>query len=318
MRRHKMLDTERMSRYWRDYMFAANQLGLFGGSNERDAKNRHVSSSQGALVEGALSEGTLPSEGALSEGVLVRSGWGEGASLERGLCVDTAFAGAERYWLEVNDGRTRLVPVKLNEFGDKANEFRPRPNASWVEHVPRWLGPDGPLFEALLSDCNWQSSRRLMYDRVVDVPRLLARPPAGQRSTTLLQALEKVLSARYGRTLCVSSLALYRDGNDSVAPHGDKLGERRYDAVVAILSLGHPRLMRLRPQASQSVGRCSCSIDFQLGGGDLFVMGGRCQADWLHAIPKLPHAGARVSVMYREPELRSDGLPNIAAGERNA
>lgn len=250
-------------------MFAANQLGLFVGSSGQGANSPPESVPRQARV---------PLE------------WCTGGSLERGLRVDTAFAGAERYWLEVNAGRTRLVPVRGTEFDERVD-------ASWVEHVPRWLTPDRPLFEALLGDCEWRSSRRVTYDRVVDVPRMLARPLAGRRSTTLLQALEKIVSARYGRALSVSSVALYRDGNDSVAPHGDKLGERRYDAVVAILSLGHPRVMRLRPQSSE---RGLCSIDFQLGGGDLFVMGGRCQADWLHAIPKIPHAGARISVMYRE------------------
>ncbi len=156
--------------------------------------------------------------------------------------VDSAFAAAERYVLQVNTGRTCMIPVA-------ANGVCVEPFTSWVEHVPGWLSPERTLFEALLGDCNWRSSQRLMYERVVDVPRMLALPTPGARSTTLLHALAQLLSTRYGHPLTTSSLALYRDGNDSVAPHGDKLGKLIENTVVCILSLGHPRVMRLRPKA---------------------------------------------------------------------
>jgi alkylated DNA repair dioxygenase AlkB len=301
-------------------MLAANQLGLFSGdpaglrsgeqAHERSAIERSAiecsAIERSAIERSAIerSEAVRPdlspteirgskNERLISERLeLARSSTEGSGNLKRGITVDAAFERAERYILSVQFGRTSLVPVTSVDECSK-------PEVSWVEHVPSWLKPDRSLFEALLSDCDWQQSQRKMYERVVDVPRLLAQPKPRLRSSTLLQALAQLLSARYRRSLTTSTLALYRDGNDSVAPHGDKLGALVNDTVVAILSLGYQRMLRLRPNSSQRGLR---SIDFPLSSGDLFVMGGRCQADWLHGVPKVRTAGARICVVYREPD----------------
>ena len=101
------------------------------------------------------------------------------------------------------------------------------------------------------------------------------------------------LSRRYGLTLARISLAYYRDGRDSVAWHGDRLGRLIDDTVVAILSLGEPRRFLLRPAAG------GASRAFELGWGDLLVMGGSCQRTWQHAVPKAAVAGPRISVQFR-------------------
>lgn len=215
--------------------------------------------------------------------------------------VDPGFQRAERFVLAA-DGHARLQPWPTPP--SMAAQRREQVPTSWVEHVPGWLSPDDRVFEALMRDTAWQKQRREMYDRIVDVPRLLGRPSPGTRSTTLLLALSRLLSLRYGRNLTALSFALYRDGSDSVAPHGDKLGALIPDTVVAILSVGQPRTLRLRPRTvtnTVSHSRVKTpSIAFALGRGDLFVMGGRCQADWLHGIPKTKQTGARISIMFRE------------------
>ena len=101
------------------------------------------------------------------------------------------------------------------------------------------------------------------------------------------------LSERYGETFTRVSYALYRDGRDSVAWHGDTTARDMERALVATVSLGAPRRFLLRPAAG---GR---SIGFALGGGDLYVMGGRCQADWYHGVPKLPECGPKISAVWR-------------------
>ena len=68
--------------------------------------------------------------------------------------------------------------------------------------------------------------------------------------------------------------------------HGDRIGRRIADTIVAILSLGAPRRFLLKPAAG---GR---SHRFDLGGGDLLVMGGACQRTWRHGIPKVQVGGA--------------------------
>jgi alkylated DNA repair dioxygenase AlkB len=63
--------------------------------------------------------------------------------------------------------------------------------------------------------------------------------------------------------------------------------------VVPVLSLGAPRRFLLKPRPG---GR---STGFTVGGGDLVVMGGRCQRDWLHSVPKQARsAGPRVSLNF--------------------
>ena len=65
------------------------------------------------------------------------------------------------------------------------------------------------------------------------------------------------------------------------------------DPVVATVSVGAPRPFRLRPRGG---GR---SHSFDLGRGDLLVMGGSCQHDWEHTVPKVRAAGPRISITFR-------------------
>jgi len=88
---------------------------------------------------------------------------------------------------------------------------------------------------------------------------------------------------------------MYLDGRDSVAWHGDTIGRgATQDTVVAIVSLGAPRALALRPR------RGGPAIRYDLGHGDLLVMGGSCQRTWEHAVPKTTRAtGPRISVQFR-------------------
>jgi len=87
--------------------------------------------------------------------------------------------------------------------------------------------------------------------------------------------------------------ALYRDGNDSVALHGDTTARDMIEAIVATVSLGAPRRFMLRPTEG------GASIAMPLGRGDLVVMGGTCQRTWRHGIPKVASAGPRIALMFR-------------------
>jgi alkylated DNA repair dioxygenase AlkB len=164
---------------------------------------------------------------------------------------------------------------------------------AWFEHHPNWLEGHARVFEQLAQGTVWQSYRRMMYEQEVAVPRLVARAPSEGAMAELLRHLSGSLARRYGRELPNISLAHYRDGNDSVAFHGDKLGRRVNDAIVATVSVGEPRRFLLKPKAGGS------SLSFELGWGDLFVMGGTCQRTWLHAVPKRTHADPRISIMFR-------------------
>ena len=165
---------------------------------------------------------------------------------------------------------------------------------SWIEHEPGWLSGHEELFDALRREIVWHAERREMYDTVVDVPRLTATIPDDGPSPRALARAHVALERRYRRRFESVRLAWYRDGRDSVAMHGDRIGRRIADTVVAILSLGAPRRFLLKPAAGGH------SLPFDLGGGDLLVMGGACQRGWRHGIPKAKSAGPRISVQFRE------------------
>src|SRR5437762_14272049 len=88
-----------------------------------------------------------------------------------------------------------------------------------------------------------------MYDHVVDVPRRLAGVPPEGRGQPLLEQMRAALSARYGEELVRTTAALYRDGRDSVALHGDTTARDMEEALVATISLGAARRFLLRPAA---------------------------------------------------------------------
>ncbi|HUS64147.1 MAG TPA: alpha-ketoglutarate-dependent dioxygenase AlkB [Kofleriaceae bacterium] len=167
-------------------------------------------------------------------------------------------------------------------------------HGAWIEHAPAWVSGHDTLFAELAAATPWRTERRVMYEREVDTPRLVAGPPRDRALHPLLEAMRVALSARYGEEFVRVSFAMYRDGNDSVAPHGDTTARDMDQALVATVSLGAPRRFLLRPAAG------GASLPFDLGGGDLFVMGGTCQRTWRHAIPKTARAvGPRIAVMFR-------------------
>lgn len=164
-------------------------------------------------------------------------------------------------------------------------------HGAWIEHASTWMRGHEQLFEVLRDRAPWRAERRMMYEREVDVPRLVARLEPVPHP--LLTRASEALSARYGWTLDRLGGCYYRDGSDSVAEHGDKMGELRPDCVIAIVSFGAPRPFTLRP------ARGGRAMRLQLGWGDLLVMGGTCQETWLHGVPKVPYADPRISVQFR-------------------
>jgi alkylated DNA repair dioxygenase AlkB len=164
---------------------------------------------------------------------------------------------------------------------------------AWIDYLPGWVKGHQAVFDVLWHRTRWRHHRRRMYERTVDVPRLLADLPEDGPGHPILDAAGTILSARYGQQLASVSLACYRDGRDSVAWHGDRMGPLVDNTVVAIVSVGAPRRFLVRPAAG------GASRAFDLGWGDLLVMGGSCQRTWQHAVPKVARAGPRISIQFR-------------------
>jgi len=225
------------------------------------------------------------------------------------------------------------VQESLLDLGDDPVPGPVRPErvllarGAWVDVQRGWLAGSAALFTRLAERVPWRAERRRMYDRTVDVPRLLCfYGEDAELPDPALEACRHLLSQHYraelGEPFRTAGLCLYRDGRDSVAWHGDTTGRgSTEDTMVAILSLGAARPLLLRPRGGNRAGASrggnragsdgagsdggsdgarGDTLRYHLGHGDLLVMGGSCQRTWEHAIPKSARStGPRISVQFR-------------------
>jgi alkylated DNA repair dioxygenase AlkB len=186
------------------------------------------------------------------------------------------------------------------------SERRHLGNGAWIDFRSGWLEDADSLFAELRHDIPWRAERRQMYDRVLDVPRLVSfhdlvdEPAPHPRLKQIRRRLNDAYAGELGEQFTTAGLCLYRDNNDSVAWHGDTVGRSSTeDTMVAIVSLGAARVFALRPRGGGK------SLRLQHRHGDLLVMGGSCQRTWEHAIPKTSRpTGPRISIQFRPPDVR--------------
>jgi alkylated DNA repair dioxygenase AlkB len=183
--------------------------------------------------------------------------------------IDAGFAAVTRTWLD---------------------------DESWVEYAPRWMHGADRVFAELIAVLPWRQREVTMYDRRLPEPRLTAwwSTSAGEPEVLpVLAEAREVLTSHYARPFDSIGFNLYRDGHDSVAWHGDRERHDLENPTVVIVSTGQPRPFHLRRRGGGP------SRSWQLGHGDLLVMGGSCQHDWEHCVPKVASAGPRLSIMFR-------------------
>ena len=171
-------------------------------------------------------------------------------------------------------------------------------DGAWFAYAPGWLAGDHEVFEAVRDTARWRSQHRPMYDRVVEVPRLNASLTRRGGGHPILLEIADWLEARYGEPFSKLTANWYRDGRDSVAPHGDQIVRTRETSIMAILSLGARRRFVLSQVDGPGLVR------LEVGEGDLLVMGGTIQRTWRHGVPKTTKpVGPRICVMFRPPWL---------------
>lgn len=211
-----------------------------------------------------------------------------------GTTARTARADLQDSLLDFSD------EMELGRLAGKV-ERRTLTRGAWVDIRPGWLQGADALMRELVDTVPWHAERRQMYERVVDVPRMLCfygeddplpHPVLDQARAML----NEYYGAELGEPFRTAGMCLYRDGRDSVAWHGDTIGRgKSEDTMVAILSIGAARALSLRPRGSTTTwGK------YPLGHGDLIVMGGSCQRTWEHAIIKTAKpVGPRISIQFR-------------------
>jgi alkylated DNA repair dioxygenase AlkB len=193
----------------------------------------------------------------------------------------TLFDAGERLLADDDRGRIAYVP----EFVDAAT-------------ADAW-------FAALRTGVQWRTERRTMYDREVDVPRLIGHfrldPPADSTPAAIVEAARRVVD-RLRVPFNSVGLNLYRDGRDSVAPHNDHLNELRKGFPIALVSLGATRRMTIRAKAPPKR-----VMHVDLEAGSLLVMDYETQLHYTHGVPKTTEpVGERISLAFRvKPARRS-------------
>src|ERR1700722_20707972 len=198
-----------------------------------------------------------------------------------------------------------MEPALQSSLFDHA-ERRNLGGGAWVEVRSGWLTDAESLFDELMQQIPWRAERRQMYEHILDVPRLVSfhsfvdEPAPHPRLKQIRRRLNDTYAGELGEPFTTAGLCLYRDGNDSVAWHGDTIGRiSTEDTMGAIVSLGMPRSFLLRPRGGGT------RRNFELGRGDLLVMGGSCQRTWEHSVPKRSRAeGQRMSIQFRPAGVR--------------
>lgn len=198
------------------------------------------------------------------------------------------------------------VAIPIQESLFDCNQRRALGDGAWLDIRSGWLSDADDLFDGLVGMVPWRAERRQMYERMLDVPRLVSfhdltsEDPPHPLLTRLRRRLNDIYAGELGEPFTTAGLCLYRDGSDSVAWHGDTIGRSSTeDTMVAIVSLGATRTFTLRPRGGGP------SLRLPQRHGDLLVMGGSCQRTWEHAIPKTSTpAGPRISIQFRPRDVR--------------
>ena len=188
----------------------------------------------------------------------------------------------------------RQAPVRRVELGP----------GSWVDVVDRFVREPGAAFAAVREATPWQHTEVLRYDRYVPEKRLSAGLAAHR--VPLLRQTELHLASRYRVPWTGVAAILYRNGEDFQGFHGDRELRWLDDTLIAIVVLGARRPFVLRPRRAgpqmrdgTPAGAGPDDVVLTPGEGDMLVMGGACQRDWLHTVPRVAIAGERISLTWR-------------------
>jgi alkylated DNA repair dioxygenase AlkB len=174
---------------------------------------------------------------------------------------------------------------------------------SWVDVARGILLDADAIHDELAETVPWTPSRVFRYERWIDEPRVAAFQSGSGRHPALV-AVETWISRRYRVRFGGVALVRYRDEHDGVGFHRDRELRWLDDTVIGVLTLGAQRPWLMRPITARREAAedddLANAIDIRPATGDLLVMGGRSQADWLHAVPKVRgRVRSRVSAQWR-------------------
>lgn len=185
---------------------------------------------------------------------------------------------------------------------------------SWVDVVDGFVRSAESEFSEILSSAPWAQTEVLRYHAYVAEQRL----SAGLRvdSRPLFRQTELHLEATYRHKFSGVAAILYRDGNDHQGLHSDRELRWLDDTLIAIVVLGQRRPFVIRRRSPMSdinrtpAGNDPEDIVLTPGEGDMIVMGGAMQREFLHSVPGCETSRARISLTWRWTSRR--GRPDTA------
>ena len=192
--------------------------------------------------------------------------------------------------------------------------------SSWVDVVRGFVPRAGDVHDELVASVPWEQGRVFRYERWIDEPRLSGWQSGSGRHPALVE-VEHWISRHYRVRFDGVALAHYRDERDGVGFHRDRELRWLEDTVIGVLTMGASRPWLMRPLTGHKADSDDLTgvIDLAPASGDLLVMGGRCQAAWLHAVPQTRgRVRSRVSAQWRWTSRRGrrDSNPSFFAPRR--
>lgn len=175
---------------------------------------------------------------------------------------------------------------------------------SWVDLVEGFVRDPDAQFRAVRDTTPWQATEVLRYDRYVPERRLSAGLAADR--LPVLRQTELHLRARHRVRWTGVAAIWYRNGEDFQGFHGDRELRWLDDTLIAIVVLGVRRPFVLRPRrpgpqtrGGPPAGTGPDDVVLMPGHGDMLIMGGACQRDWLHTVPAAETSEERISLTWR-------------------
>ena len=147
------------------------------------------------------------------------------------------------------------------------------------------------FYNTLLAETPWREYEMPMYDKIVTAPRMVswyqdknAEIPSGNAPefSSDLNSIRKRVEAETNLQFNAVLLNLYRNGNDGVSWHSDKINRSGSNPIIASVTFGETRMFRLRHKLRKDVPQ----VEIPLYHGSFLIMAGKTNSFWEHAVPK--------------------------------
>lgn len=142
-------------------------------------------------------------------------------------------------------------------------------------------------YNSLLTDTPWREYEMPMYDKIVTAPRMISwhqdiNSDNAPEFSSDLNSIRKRVEAETNLHFNAVLLNLYRNGNDGVSWHSDRIDRSGNNPIIASVTFGETRIFRLRHKFRKDVPQ----VEIPLYHGSFLIMAGKTNSFWEHAVPK--------------------------------